>query len=382
MNKFRITKEFIPTFVGRDNELKWLDEHLHNRTHSFSPIIISGVAGVGKTELVKYWLSSRSLSDKCLLLDLSSQLDEDLSLDALIKEIDLERDSYLHDNRLIVVIDGSNAWNERQHILSSQRIFNYKVVSSLIFIRQVPLIINDAEHLVLNSLSDASTSDLLKRLLPDSIIEAELIEAIKASKGYPLAIAILTKLLKGENGSSIGSLLKKPLYELSNSILVPPKELITTVAPIMVTANQNLVISLKKQPSDIHKLTPREFEKLLAELLQGMGWEVELTKQTRDGGSDILAYLNTDIGRLLCLVEAKHYREDRKIGIDLVRSLYGTLCDAQANSAMLVTSSSFATDAKEFQQKHKYQLTLRDYADLVDWITKYGAKQNVSQHKT
>lgn len=119
---------------------------------------------------------------------------------------------------------------------------------------------------------------------------------------------------------------------------------------------------------------PRDFEKLLAELLKDMGWEVELTKQTRDGGSDILAYLNTDIGRLLCLVEAKHYREDRKVGVDLVRTLYGTLFDAQANSAMLVTSSSFTADAKEFQQKHKYQLTLRDYSDIVNWIMKYGNK--------
>ena len=122
----------------------------------------------------------------------------------------------------------------------------------------------------------------------------------------------------------------------------------------------------------MHKLSPREFEKLLAELLRDMGWEVELTKQTRDGGSDILAYLNTEVGRLLCLVEAKHYRQDRKIGVDLVRTLYGTLCDAQANSAMLVTSSTFTADAKQFQQKHQYQLNLRDYTDLVKWILKYG----------
>ena len=102
-----------------------------------------------------------------------------------------------------------------------------------------------------------------------------------------------------------------------------------------------------------------------------MGWEVELTQQTRDGGKDILAYLNTDLGRMLCLVEAKHYRKDRKIGVDLVRTLYGTLCDAQANSAMLITTSSFTSGAQEFQQRHEYQLGLRDYADVVNWIMKY-----------
>ena len=123
----------------------------------------------------------------------------------------------------------------------------------------------------------------------------------------------------------------------------------------------------------MRNLTPRQFEQMLAELLDDMGWEVELTQATRDGGKDILAYMNTELGRLLCLVDAKRYREDRTIGVGMVRTLYGTLCDYQANSAMMVTTSSFSPDAKEFQQRHQYQLTLRDYSDVVKWITQYKA---------
>lgn len=191
-----------------------------------------------------------------------------------------------------------------------------------------------------------------------------------------LTIQLLAGLLESGNIASLGQFLKGPLYDLSKTIAVPSSETITSVAPTIIVANDALMKALKKQPKDIHSLSPRKFEELLTELLSDMGWEVDLTQQTRDGGKDILAYLNTDLGRLLCLVEAKHYREDRKVGVDLVRTLYGTLCDAQANSAMLVTSSSFSRDAREFQQKHKYQLALRDYADLVTWITRYkGGKK-------
>jgi len=56
-----------------------------------------------------------------------------------------------------------------------------------------------------------------------------------------------------------------------------------------------------------------------------------------------------------------------------VRALYGTLCDYQANSAMLVTTSSFTSDAHEFQKKHRYQLSLKDYANVVEWIQRYKA---------
>ena len=375
MTDFEFIKKFDQNFIGRVSELKWLDEHLFRRSYSFDPIVISGATGVGKTSLIKYWLSSRRISYTPLWLDLSSEIGDN-PLGDLLKRIDNERERYQYDDRLIVVIDGSDIWNEKQHQDASGKIFNYKVVSSLVFTRQRPLNFNRSEQLILEPLSENETADLIQKLLSGNLKEAQLLEAIDASKGYPLAIKLLSQLLKGENINSILTALNQPLYELSNNILVPKNEIITSTSPIIVSANEKLVTSLKKQPSDLHKLSPRDFEKLLSELLRDMGWEVELTKQTRDGGSDILAYLNTDIGRLLCLVEAKHYREDRKIGVDLVRTLYGTLCDAQANSAMLVTSSSFTSDAKEFQQKHKYQLTLRDYADVVTWILKYGNKQN------
>lgn len=312
------------------------------------------------------WLNINSAS-----VDIISLIDE------FVKRINEKR----YPDRLVVVIDGSERLTENEYEKVSSKIFNYKVVSSLIFITRKDVNLIRAEKLKLGSMSQNESEDLFKRLLSGTFTEVELLKAISASKGYPLAISLLSQLIKVDNLNSISKLLQEPLYELSNNILVPKTEIITCVSPIIISANQSLITTLQKQPSDLRKLTPREFEKLLADLLSDMGWEVELTKQTRDGGSDILAYMNTDIGRLLCLVEAKHYREDRKIGVDLVRNLYGTLCDAQANSAMLVTSSTFTKDAKEFQQKHQYQLNLRDYADVVTWILKYGNRHKISPNK-
>jgi len=96
-----------------------------------------------------------------------------------------------------------------------------------------------------------------------------------------------------------------------------------------------------------------------------VGHEVTLPQATRDGGKDILATMKTDIGEILCLVDAKKYREDRKIGVGMVRTLYGTLNDYEASSAMLVTRSSYSKDARAMQEKHKYQLSLKDYTDVA-----------------
>lgn len=368
MPRFDVPEVDIKTFTGREKELKWLDERLFRRYSSFTPTLVSGVAGIGKTTLVKYWLSTRRHRNTPLWLNVDGYTDN------VLKDLLNEIDENQRGNSVAVVIDGTEQWNEQQYEMAVGKIFNYKAVSSLIFITRSQVRLRKADQLVLTPMSVIESADLLSKLSPDLYKEGLLMEAALAANGYPLAISLLSALLKSGQIDSISALLKRPLYELSNNIFVPKNEIITVVPPIIATANRSLADTLKKQPHDLHKLTPREFEILLAELLADMGWEVELTKQTRDGGTDILAYLNTDIGRLLCLVEAKHYRPDRKIGVDLVRTLYGTLCDAQANSAMLVTSSSFTADAREFQQKHQYQLTLRDYADIVSWILKYGSK--------
>jgi restriction system protein len=70
-------------------------------------------------------------------------------------------------------------------------------------------------------------------------------------------------------------------------------------------------------------------------------------------------------------VEVKKHRPDRTVGIQLVKNLYGTLMDEQATSAMLVTTSDFSRDARKFEDKHKWQLALKNYTDLVEWIENY-----------
>jgi restriction system protein len=162
------------------------------------------------------------------------------------------------------------------------------------------------------------------------------------------------------------------LYDLKEAAPSARRQLVATAKPIVITANEAMVEALKKHPKDVFKLTPRKFEELVAELLDDMGYDVTLTPATRDGGKDIIASIKTECGEFLCLVEAKKHREDSKVGVSLVRTLYGTLCDYQANSGMLVTTSTYSKDAQAMQQKHKYQLSLKDYTDLAAWIQKYG----------
>jgi restriction system protein len=219
-------------------------------------------------------------------------------------------------------------------------------------------------------LNIAEAAELLRRLNPD-LSPADLAHAAQASAGVPRAVKMLANLIRRYPEERIAHLLRGEIYDLERHGVKPPPKLITEIRPKIVDANEALLEKLKAQPDAIFQLPSRKFEELVAELLDDMGFEVELTKATRDGGKDILAYMNTGIGKFLCLVEAKKYRQDRTVGVELVRTLYGTLCDYQANSAMLVTTSSFSLGARAFQKKHEYQLSLQDYGNVVQWIQDY-----------
>jgi len=169
------------------------------------------------------------------------------------------------------------------------------------------------------------------------------------------------------------------IYDAPQLLLPPTKvipdatpKIITDIAPKIEIAYAALAARLKQHPDGVHDLTPRQFEILIAELFEDMGWRVQITSLTRDGGADVLAYLDTKAGSLLSLIEAKRYGRERKVGVDIVRSLLGTVQDFNANSGMIVTTSSFTRDAREFRQRHEYRLALHDYNQVLEWIRQYG----------
>lgn len=353
------------TFTGRVSEIDWLAERLFRRRQS-APIVIAGAGGVGKTTLLQLFLSSERREEETAWLNLESSPDPMGEVSAFVESLYESRQ-----RAAIVAIDGADRLSDDQMEVVSRRVLNLKRIRGLIFSTRRTPIMPRAEILNLGVLAPGESAELLQKLVKGGFPEDMLARAVQITAGYPAAAKMLASLVRQGRRDEVAELLRGEIYDVEKTLILPTQEIISEVRPAIVVANAELVERLRRQPEAIHRLPPRQFEEVIAELLDDMGFEVELTKQTRDGGKDILAYMNTGIGKFLCLVEAKKYRKDRKVGVELVRTLYGTLCDYQANSAMLVTTSSFSTDARAFQKKHEYQLSLQGYGDVVKWIQDY-----------
>jgi HJR/Mrr/RecB family endonuclease len=134
--------------------------------------------------------------------------------------------------------------------------------------------------------------------------------------------------------------------------------------------NKELITYLAKHPNQLYKLNPREFEQLIAHILETLGFDVKLTAPTRDGGYDIVAFGADSIGiKTKYIVECKRYGPDCPVGVRLVRSLYGIKDLNQAHHAVLATTSYFTRDAVAFAQNASVLgLHLKDLNEISKWL--------------
>lgn len=146
-----------------------------------------------------------------------------------------------------------------------------------------------------------------------------------------------------------------------NKIIVPSKDVIKDVTII----SESLLKKSIENPQIIHSFSPYEFEQMVCELLDKQGYNVKLTKQTRDGGKDIIIIQKSILGEFCIYVECKKYDVSRPISVGFVRELYGTVMVDNATAGMIITTSHFTKDAKEYTEKIKHRMTLKNYNDLV-----------------
>ncbi len=309
--------------LARLHNLQLLSEFIGNNARRSRPILIKGSEESGKTELARTYIAENlSPQTEVEWLNLETQSDPLHAIELVIVKLRATSSR----NRLLAVLDGAEVLNPRQLNLTLSRLYDLKILSTVI----------------------VTTRDTAVK--------------VRGAK------EIFTR--RHELREDWWNQPRKKLYGLKEQ--TTKKKIIELIAPKIITTNDSLILTLKKRPSDLYGITPRQFEEVIADLLTDMGMDVELTPATRDGGKDILAFMKTDIGRFLCLVEAKQYDKRRPVGVSLVRSLYGAVWDHhQATSGMLVTTSRFAKPAEEFQERHKYKLSLKDYDDVVSWLLKY-----------
>jgi restriction system protein len=146
-------------------------------------------------------------------------------------------------------------------------------------------------------------------------------------------------------------------------------ENVEPVHPIRLAAAAGTELSSAMPANtDIMKMDPVEFENLVADLFQAMGWQVMTTERTGDGGVDVRAMNLDPIQGGKLVIQVKRYKST--IPPAPVRDLYGTMLHEGAIKGIFVASSEFGPSALEFAAGKP--LTLIGGRQLADLLTRYG----------
>lgn len=130
-----------------------------------------------------------------------------------------------------------------------------------------------------------------------------------------------------------------------------------------------LVERLRRNPDVLRSINWREFERLLARLLEEFGYEIDLKRGTKDGGVDLFALSRTGhpLGPHKYLLQAKRWQG--VVGVAPVRELKFLHDHHGMTKSCLATTSCFTSGAWRLAQRFSHQLELRDYEGIKEWIT-------------
>ncbi len=145
------------------------------------------------------------------------------------------------------------------------------------------------------------------------------------------------------------------------------------IEPRLVHVNSKLLEGLRSV-EDVWRLTPDQFEQLVAEILERIGYSVLWVPGGKDGGIDIVA----SSAERDFLIDVKRYHYAHPVTVELVRSVYG-VADAVALSRPhrilhggIITSSRFTSEAKAFRNTVRRRPLLCDGEWLKSKLRQYA----------
>lgn len=153
--------------------------------------------------------------------------------------------------------------------------------------------------------------------------------------------------------------------------IVTPKSL--EAVKLQKKATTDLIVHLSKNPTDLFRLSAKEFEELVAELYVIHGYTIEMLGSWNqgDGGVDILA-MKCDIGthQLRWAIQCKRYARGNLVSAAPIRALAGVLDRFQAHAGAIVTTSDFTKPAKKEAELYFWKVDLINFQSLVEMLRK------------
>ena len=195
------------------------------------------------------------------------------------------------------------------------------------------------------------------------------------------AMCVLAGYVEDENGRALDSQQLAQRLDETRSQRAPllyegPANCESVLAKI-AEIESDLICYLAKHPHLMREMHSDAFEKLVAELLASLGYDVEWTGRNKATAGDVIAFRVEETSGLASnfLIECKRYAEHNRVGMEIARALYGAKTDERFSTALLVTTSTVQSGVEKFASRN-WDFQYKDFAGLVEWLNQYRPRED------
>ncbi len=153
--------------------------------------------------------------------------------------------------------------------------------------------------------------------------------------------------------------LLQPILQHTAPLLAPLVALallLIAVVSAVVGWHRRRLLDSQQDLESLRQTTWQDFERLVGEIYRRQGYRViETGGGGADGGIDLKLVKDGEVW----LVQCKRWRRE-PVGVKVVRELHGVVAAEQATGSIIITTSTFTTDAKAFARGNPIKLIAGD----------------------
>ena len=166
--------------------------------------------------------------------------------------------------------------------------------------------------------------------------------------------------------------LRSAVIEASRTQEDETKHFETTVEILVRILADELCKLIAIKPQALDDIEWRDLERVIAAALKGIGFEVELTPASKDGGKDIIVNCIVGHEQHIFYVEIKHWRQGGRPGLNHVSDFIEVNAVDGTNGGLFVSSSGFPNEVRSrLSEISKQRVRLGDRNKIVSLCQKY-----------
>jgi restriction system protein len=141
---------------------------------------------------------------------------------------------------------------------------------------------------------------------------------------------------------------------------------------ILLETTQRFATLVARDSRALKHLEWRDLERIVASVFESLGFSVELTPSSKDGGRDVVLECRVE-GRLArYLVEVKHWRAGNKVGGSAVRDFLKVVVSEPADAGVFLSTYGFCSNAfEQLTEIEKRRIRVGQESELVSLCRTY-----------